>query len=321
MNPVRLGLWTLCLFGAGIGFFQAKPAKGPQPASPPCPEFETGVSRGWVKPAFIDEASGIVASRDTPGVFWVHNDSGDISRVFAIDEAGTLLATCELACVDARDWEDISIGPGPEPDRDYLYIGDVGDNKAKRDLIHVYRVPEPRVDPTKSGVSMMLNQVETITLAFPDHPRDVETLMVDPLSGDLYLISKRETPSRIYRVPYPQSTTSTNELQLVGTLPWGWAVGGDISPDGQWILIKGYFNAGLWRKQPGQPLWSAFAQEQCQITLRSEPQGEAIGFRADGCGFYTLSEHINQPLYYYKPLAPCTPAPVPVREVRSEQGR
>ena len=30
-----------------------------------------------------------------------------------------------------RDWEDIAVGPGPEPNVDYLYVGAIGDNDAR----------------------------------------------------------------------------------------------------------------------------------------------------------------------------------------------
>ncbi len=33
----------------------------------------------------IDELSGIVKSRTYPDVYWVHNDSGDEARIFAVD--------------------------------------------------------------------------------------------------------------------------------------------------------------------------------------------------------------------------------------------
>src|SRR5262245_60198635 len=52
-----------------------------------------------VPPAFstiqdrrLNELSGIAVSPDQPGVLFVHNDSGDSSRFFAIDPEGTLKA-------------------------------------------------------------------------------------------------------------------------------------------------------------------------------------------------------------------------------------
>ena len=55
-------------------------------------------------------------------------------------------------------------------------------------------------------MDVTLSDVETFTLQYPDGPRDAETLMVDPLSGDIYIVSKRDTVLHIYRAAYPQST-------------------------------------------------------------------------------------------------------------------
>ena len=82
-------------------------------------------------------------------------------------------------------------------------------------------------------------------------------------------------------------------------LPWGWATGGDISPDGDEILIRGYNNASLWPRLPGTNLWDAFSQSPVSVPLRSEPQGEAIGFDSDGWGYFTVSEGTYQPIYYF----------------------
>ena len=78
------------------------------PARAQCPVFEPGVSLGTLQLSAIDEASGIAASRTNPNVLWVHNDSGDSARVFAIHIDGTLLGTYSLSGASATDWEDIS---------------------------------------------------------------------------------------------------------------------------------------------------------------------------------------------------------------------
>jgi hypothetical protein len=63
-------------------------------------------------PSTNPEASGIVASRQNPGVLWVHNDSGAPPRVFAINARGDLLGICNVGGAKIRDWEDIAVGPG-----------------------------------------------------------------------------------------------------------------------------------------------------------------------------------------------------------------
>src|SRR5690242_4444205 len=93
-----------------------------------------------IKDEAIDESSGLVASRTSPGAYWTHNDSGDGPFIYALDTRGNTLGIFRVPGATNRDWEDISQGPGPQLGRSYLYIGDIGDNDRKRADIVVYRV-------------------------------------------------------------------------------------------------------------------------------------------------------------------------------------
>jgi len=263
------------------------------------PSFEDGEQVGTVETAALNEASGLAASRKNPGVLWAHNDSGDSPRVFALSTQGTHLGAYTLAGAGATDWEDMALGPGPQPGADYLYLGDIGDNNGLRGSIVVYRVPEPAVDAGQSPVAIDLAGVESITLQYPDGARDAEVLLVDPLNADLYVISKRETPSKVYRAAFPQSTSQTVTMALKGTLTWGWAVGGDVSPSGYEVLVKGYTSARLYQRPFGTTLWDALAGDGHAVPYTAEPQGEAIAFDGEGRGYLTLSEGVSQPIYYY----------------------
>lgn len=265
-----------------------------------CLKFQSGIQVGTIESDQIIEISGIVASRLSPGVFWVHNDSGNRAEIYAIDLLGKTLAVYSLPDVTMIDWEDIALGPGPVTGVDYLYIGDIGDNRGVRASIQVYRVPEPRFSKEQSNSSPALSHGERLLFAYPDGARDAETLLCDPLSGDLYIITKRESRSRVYRAGFPQSTTEMNRLEMVGTLPWGWAVGGDVSRNGREIVVRGYFSASIWERIPGDPLWYAFTSEACSAPLLSEPQGEAIAFDAEDRGYLTVSEGLHPPLYYFE---------------------
>jgi hypothetical protein len=261
-------------------------------------EFQHAQQAGVVKSDLITEASGIVASRQNPGVLWVHNDSGDKPRIYAINTKGDLLGICNIGGATATDWEDIAIGPGPDPNRQYLYIGDTGDNQAKRPEVVVYRVPEPKMDAGVAFGMMPIGPAEAIRLTYPGGPRDAETLLVDPLTRDIYIIAKRELFSRVYRAGFPQSTTQTTQMETVTTLSWGFATGGDVSPDGREVIVRGMFNASLWTRPAGEPLWHAFSGKQVFLPLAHEPQGEAICFDSQGLGYFTISEGVHPPLYY-----------------------
>ena len=186
------------------------------------PQFEPGLQVGTLRDYRLDEVSGIAASRQNDDVFWVHNDWGDLPRVYAMNRQGTHLGIYNLN-IDLdllyppgsrpMDWEDIAIGPGPVNGVDYLYVGDVGDNDPSgRSHIIVYRVAEPAVDSQQSPITTTLNGVDAIRLVYPDGPRNCEALMVDPVTKDIYVISKESGIGRVYRAPYPQSTTTATTM-------------------------------------------------------------------------------------------------------------
>ncbi len=277
------------------------------PVSAKEPRFGERVDRGLLEHSDLDEASGIAASRKNPGVLWSHNDSGDSNRIFALNTAGKHLGIFAIAGATARDWEDIAVGPGPVEGESYIYIGDIGDNEGHFDLKHIYRIPEPLIDANGSPIDSTLASAEIISFRYPDGNRDAETLMVDPLTHDLYVVTKRETNVIVYRAPYPQSTTSAITLEHVATLNFSLAVGGDISPSGLEILIKSYTHIYYWRRTLSQELGQALAQPPEVLPYVAELQGEAVCWQADSMGYYTVSEElggIQAHLYFYSRLAP-----------------
>ena len=77
-------------------------------------------------------------------------------------------------------------------------------------------------------------------------------------------------------------------------------VAGDISINGQDILLKTYNCMLYWRRRPFQLLSDALRQEPTCAPYEIEPQGEAVCFDSRGGGYFTVSEGLNQPLWYYK---------------------
>jgi hypothetical protein len=269
------------------------------------PTFVPGVQTGTIQYSSTQEASGIAVSRSNANVLWTHNDSGDSARVFAMTPAGTHLGAYSINGASAADWEDIAVGPGPADSSQYLYIGDIGDNLAIRPTISVYRVAEPFVSDTQSPVTTSLSGASKLTFAYPDGPRDAESMFVDPLTRDIYILTKRENPHRLYRAAYPQATSGTTTLEFVTSYATtNWLTAADISPDGDEILVRGTNTASgrLFVRPPGGTIADALDSAPITIPLRSEPQGEAIGFDSAGWGYYTISEGTNQPIYFFNRL-------------------
>ena len=103
-------------------------------------------------------------------------------------KTGTALGAYPVTARRSTDWEDIAVGPGPDGDGDFLYVGDIGDNGAERRSVTVYRVAEPEAAPVPPGVA--LSGAEAIELTYPGGPVDAEALLVDPRTGDLVIVTK-----------------------------------------------------------------------------------------------------------------------------------
>src|SRR6478609_1440377 len=142
----------------------------------------------------LEEASGLVASVANPGLLWSINDSGNPPEVFLIDEHGKTRLVCTLR-TDNRDWEDIAIGAGPEAKKKYIYVADIGDNWAQNELKFIYRFEEPTLT---SQNRITITQYDTLILRMPDGKRDAETILIDPFTNDLFLISKNEKAVSLY---------------------------------------------------------------------------------------------------------------------------
>lgn len=274
---------------------------------PPCPVFDAPVEIAKLSDRSITEASGIVASRKQPGMFWVHNDSGDGPRVYAIDEYGATRGTFYFEGASAFDWEDIAIGRGPEPGRDYLYVGDIGDNIQFRDFVTVYRIAEPQITAVPDpSVDIPVTDVVAFQLSYPDAPHNAEALLIDPITGDLLLFTKAKTRSDVMRAAAPLKPEMMLEpiVALDDELGSGdrHITAGDLSPDGRFIAVRLVDHALLWRRVDDEPITAAvFARPACALPLPRRGGGEAIGWRPDDGGYMLVNEGPRSPLWRAKP--------------------
>lgn len=292
-----------------------------------CPAFARAENLGIPNRNTLDEISGMVASRSLPGALWVHNDSGDAARIFAMRDNGVVLAEMNLVDAAAVDWEDMAMGPGPMPEKDYLYIGDIGDNQRLRPTVTVYRVAEPVVALDQPFAVFDISEIEAFTLAYPDAPDTVhnaETLLVNPLNGGLYIVTKPDEGFGTVQVFHaPQllagETTPLTEVASMdfGTTRFSRVTGGDVSPDGGEVLLRFYGGVRLWSTAGLEELHDAFSEANCLIPVTLEQQSEVIAFTPDGLDFYTTSEWPTgtaQPIYRYRREVPV------VEEGEGEEG-
>lgn len=262
----------------------------------------TRLDLGQIEDNRLNEISGMDNSQINKDVFWLHNDSGDSAQIFAIDNKGKHLGKFSLKNIENRDWEDITVGPGSSDGQSYIYIGEIGDNESIYAVKYIYKIKEPQINFDKVPYDSIIHDVEMIAYKYPDGPRDAETLMIDPLTMNLIIVSKREESVHVYMLLFPQNTDSINIPQQISTLPITQVTGGDISNSGKKIIMKNYDNIYYWLRKPGQSLRDAFSQFPEHLTYIVEPQGEAICWSNDEKGYFTLSEepdNIEARLYFY----------------------
>lgn len=255
----------------------------------------------------IAEMSGIVKSRRRDNLFWVHNDSGDSARIFAIDANGnSVLPTYskftyygdapqpgkeqwegfEVLYANNIDWEDIAI------DANYLYIADMGNNGNARRNLAIYLVSE--IDPTASTRSAVIKK---LPVKYPDqHQYPSENLHFDSealfvADGKPYVITKHraggffhnrwEPGAKLYRLDTNYDDRE-NELMLVDTHPdLVAATGADLSPDGSTLAVISMGGLYLFRDPIDDQWLSTGKQWRVRLNGRAFKQAEAIAWETD----------------------------------------
>ena len=256
----------------------------------------------------IKEASGISASTRADDLFFIHNDSGDTARFFAVDDHGCTQAVFDLADpgIIANDWEDMARGPEVDGSPT-LWFADIGDNAARRTTVSMYRVAEPKVRRRESSADPAVPcppaRARTVPatgyeLAYEDGPHDAEALLVDPRTGRLYIVSKVLTgDATVYAAPAKLSRKRRNVLTKVATIPGLTNVtSGDIDPDGSRLVLRTY-DAAYEFPIPNGDVVAAFAAPPRQIVLPRMPQGEAITYTRDSSAWVTSSEGAGSVVY------------------------
>ena len=221
--------------------------------------------------ADIIESSGAVVDGD---LLYTTNDSGDSGRIFAVD-------TTTGETVGVTHWADAPTdvealapaGPGE------VWVADIGDNGADRDGVEVARVPVGRGDRDVS--------VQTFTLTYP-HGRavDAESLLCDPQTGRLYVVTKEVFGGTVYAAPRDLAADGDNELKPIGSVG-GLATDGAFFPDGKHLIVRSYGGAEV-HAWPSMRLLATF-------DLPDQDQGEGIAVAADD-SLWLTSEGLHAPV-------------------------
>jgi len=265
-----------------------------------CPDSRDGETTGSLQNRDINEASGLAASRQNPGAYWVHNDSGDSARLFAVDVEGEHLATVNLEGANADDWEDMAMGPGPDDSTPHLYVADIGDNAAGRDEVQIYRATEPQFDLQSGQVPLEMDvQAVRFDVRYPDGAQDAEAFFIDPLDGLAYVITKARSGAIVFRVELPRESDDDLRWEKVGELDVALATGADIDASGSLVAVRSYTSVRMYSREAGETLIESLTRDGCSANSRGERQGETIAFSLEGDRYVTVSEGEQETIWQF----------------------
>ena len=255
----------------------------------------------------VDESSGIVASRANPNIFWTHNDSGDGAFLYAFDKTGKKLGVWQITEAKNVDWEDIAAYTDKQTGTNYLFVGDIGNNNLTRSEAVIYKIVEPKIASadviTSKKNPRLIENAKKIIVEYPDARHDAETLLVNPVNADIYILSKNFVGAAdVYKLAAPYQFDKKQRLARIGeinvpSLTKGLLTGGDISADGTRLILSDYF-AGYEYVLPKvaknfDEIWKERADK---IDLGERAQGEAVCYSLDGAAIYSTSEKKRSPL-------------------------
>ncbi len=251
-----------------------------------------------INDARVTQSSGLARSGYDSGVLFTHNDGAKAGAVvYAVSKDGKVRTAINVRGAGVTDWEDIASGPGRS-----LWIGDIGDNRAVRKSVEIYKLAEPKTLTTKTVTA----SATKYTFTYTDGRHDAEALMVHPTTGRVYVVSKAASGAAIYQAPATLSTTKSNKLTKVAKAPAG-VTAAAYAPNGKFFALSTASDVHLFGSLTGK------------ATVVRKPKlqsGESVEITADSSTLLAGSEGAKSPVYALPvpaPFGPVTaPAPQPV---------
>lgn len=231
------------------------------------------------------ENSGIVRSRLQPDLFWIHNDSGDEPRVYAVHADGSDYRSTREADTPGVlisgainvDWEDITVD-----DEGHLIVGDTGNNgNDRRDLVLYYLFePSASAERTTFLKKVFFHYPEQRQFPAPKEDFNYDCEAIFTVDNVVHLISKNRSNSlgNLYRLDNPKPDVSNPLTSLESFDFQGKVVGADASPDGLRLIVITY--ESLWYFERATKKDSFFSGRVSWAPYKSK-QIEAVCFADD----------------------------------------
>jgi WD40 repeat protein len=270
------------------------------------PDYDSPVVSGRIESPDITESSGLAASLCQSGVYWTLNDSGGDAFIYAISTNGKSLGTWRVMNAKNVDWEDMAAYKAGDGTC-YLYLGDIGNNKLERPELRIYRVKEPKL-PNDGSVSnkkspLLTEPADAVTFKYADTPHNAETLMVQPKTGDIYVLTKRlDGPSLVFKLTSQFGSEQTVVAAKIGevsvpSVPNGLLTGGAISPDAGRVILCDYSSGYELKLAATATFDEIWKSRPVPVNVGDRRQGEAVTFSPDGKEILATSEKKNAEIF------------------------
>jgi hypothetical protein len=181
----------------------------------------------------VSETSGLIY---IGGMLWTINDSGGQPEIYQVDSAsGKILKTIRVSNAKNTDWEDITT------DKKYIYIGDTGNNKGKRNKGVIYKIPADIIYTAQTIISVT---ADSITFEFPDYsyqhktPHDFDCESIFTYQEHLILITKNRKNNHafVYKIPNKKGHYIAEYLNTISSK--GMVTGADINSNGKLVVVS-----------------------------------------------------------------------------------
>ncbi len=216
-----------------------------------------------LSPGPSKENSGIVKSRLWPDLFWMHNDSGDEPRIYAVRKDGSVLLSDRYEVPGTLiggainvDWEDITVD-----NAGHLIVADFGNNgNDRRDLVlYFLHEPAPNAGRTTWFRRVFFCYPDQLKFPAPKEDFNFDAEAIFTINNNVFVLTKHRSDSTTTLYKLDASAVKSDELvtlELVDEFDIrGQATGADATADGKRLVIVTYTAFWLFEvEDPNRPL-------------------------------------------------------------------
>lgn len=234
------------------------------------------------------ENSGIVRSRRSSMIFWMHNDSGDEPRIYPITIDGQVVASTRnpespgvlIGGAVNSDWEDIALDASGR-----IIIADFGNNSNARADLTLYFVeePEPTAERTTYTRKVLFRYPDQTKRPAPASDFNFDAEAIFTVGDEVFILTKNrsDTFTKLYRL-------ATRDEGVVNVLEYidrfnidGQATAADASDDGKTLVVLTYERIWLFERDDlTTPFFKAKVTSRAYRMTDGKSDSEAICFES-----------------------------------------